>query len=66
MGVMKEDSEKYLDIRVCPYTQGGTVRNAVIHYKIRQQDGSFQEMTVRDTPSISFVSVAFAMRIRAP
>jgi hypothetical protein len=41
-----------LDIRVCPYTQNGTVRNAAIHYKIRQQDGTFQDMTCRDTPSM--------------
>ncbi len=28
------------------------IRNGVIHYKIRQQDGKFTPMTVKDTPSM--------------
>lgn len=28
------------------------IRDGVIHYKIRQQDGSFVGMTVPDTPSM--------------
>jgi hypothetical protein len=27
------------------------IRNGVIHYKIRQQDGTFAPMTVKDTTS---------------
>ncbi len=27
------------------------IRNGVIHYKIRQQDGSFVPMTIKDTTS---------------
>ena len=27
------------------------IRDGIIHYKIRQQDGKFTPMTVRDTPS---------------
>ena len=28
------------------------IRDGVIHYKIRQQDGSFEPMSVKDTPSM--------------
>lgn len=41
-----------LDIRVCPYTMEGRIKNSVIHYKIRQQDNTFVEMTCRANQSM--------------
>jgi len=41
-----------LDIRTCPFARHTKGYTGVIFYKIRQQDGSFQDMTVKDTPSM--------------